>query len=316
MSRRWLRELSDVQATVGDLKASYWTVTVSPKAQPSPFRLRLPRRCAAAPAAAREAEPVTAARAEASAAENEPSAPLRLRPPRLPAGRSPVAGACDESTGAGSGCAGLRHRWWRRLPTGGSGEGTAGCLPGTFLESGDAGGWVCLHLQLSPVSRRAGRKQPRRDAFSNQAVRVVQTIGNQNFDVAIKIDSPLFATDANTSQGLMVVSDDRNFITFALQTDGTKVGLSAHTVAGGVATSVLQDSDFSQYQNPMYLRLTKTGSAYVALYSIDGINFTQAASFTDTAPPTAIGPFASNHNDTPANAVPVVMSVNWFDVQQ
>jgi hypothetical protein len=151
---------------------------------------------------------------------------------------------------------------------------------------------------------------------SNQAVRVVQTIGNQNFDVAIKIDSPLFATDANTRQGLMVLSDDRNFITFALQTDGTNVGLSAYTVAGGVATPVLQDSDFSQYQNPMYLRLTKTGSAYVALYSMDGINFTQAASFTDATPSTAIGPFASNYNDTPANTVPVVMSVNWFDVQQ
>ncbi|MGB8535932.1 MAG: hypothetical protein WCD57_05930, partial [Acidobacteriaceae bacterium] len=151
---------------------------------------------------------------------------------------------------------------------------------------------------------------------SNRAVRVVQTIGNQNFDVAIKIDSPLFATDANTSQGLMVSSDDRNFITFALQTDGTLVGLSAFTVTGGVATSVLRDSDFSQYQNPMYLRLTKTGSAYVALYSVDGINYTQAASFTDGAAPTAIGPFASNYNDTPANAVPVVMSVNWFDVQQ
>jgi hypothetical protein len=52
------------------------------------------------------------------------------------------------------------------------------------------------------------------------------------------------------------------------------------------------------------------------LYSVDGINFTQAASFTDTATTTAIGPFASNYNDTAANAVPVVMSVNWFDVQQ
>ena len=114
----------------------------------------------------------------------------------------------------------------------------------------------------------------------------------------------------------MVLSDDRNFLTFALQTDGTRVGLSAHTVTSGVSTSVLQDSDFSQYQNPIYLRLTKTGSAYVALYSVDGINFTQAASFTDTAATSAIGPFASNYNDTPANAVPVVMSVNWFDVQQ
>jgi hypothetical protein len=42
----------------------------------------------------------------------------------------------------------------------------------------------------------------------------------------------------------------------------------------------------------------------------------QAASFTDSVAPSEIGPFASNYNDTPANAVPVVMSVSWFDVQQ
>ena len=66
----------------------------------------------------------------------------------------------------------------------------------------------------------------------------------------------------------------------------------------------------------MYLRLTKAGSAYVALYSVDGVNWTQAASFTDTTAPTSIGLFASNYNETPANAAPVVMSVNWFDVQQ
>ncbi len=151
---------------------------------------------------------------------------------------------------------------------------------------------------------------------SNQAVRVVQAIGNSDFDVSIKIDSPLFAGDASTSQGLMVLSDNEDFTTFALATDGTKIGLNAHIVRGGVATTLLQDTDFSQYQNPMYLRLTKTGSAYVALYSVDGVSWAQAASFTDTRVPTAIGPFASNYNDTPGNAVPVVMSVNWFDVQQ
>ncbi len=116
---------------------------------------------------------------------------------------------------------------------------------------------------------------------------MVQAIGNENFDVAIKIDSPLYATDQSTSQGLMVLSDSQNFITFALETDGSKIGLSAHTVAGGVASTVFQDSDFSQYQNPMYLLLTKNGSAYVAMYSLDGVNWTQAASFTNTSPITA-----------------------------
>jgi hypothetical protein len=151
---------------------------------------------------------------------------------------------------------------------------------------------------------------------SNQAVRVVQTIGSENFDVAVKIDSPLFATDGNTSQGLMILSESEDFITFALTTDGTKIGLNARRVTGGVATTVLDDTDFSQYQSPMYLRVTKAGSAYVAFYSVDGANWTQAASFTDTTSFTSIGPFASNYNDTPANATPVVMSVNWFDVLQ
>jgi Chitobiase/beta-hexosaminidase C-terminal domain/Bacterial Ig-like domain (group 2) len=151
---------------------------------------------------------------------------------------------------------------------------------------------------------------------SNQAVRVVQAIGNENFDVAIKIDSPLFATDGNTSQGLMILSESEDFITFALTTDGTKIGLKALRVTGGAATTVLDDTDFTQYQNPMYLRVTKAGSAYVAFYSVDGANWTQAASFTDNTIFSSIGPFASNYSSTPANAAPVVMSVNWFDVQQ
>jgi hypothetical protein len=131
---------------------------------------------------------------------------------------------------------------------------------------------------------------------SNQAVRVVQAIGDENFDVAIKIDSPVVATDANTSQGLMVLADNEDFITFALTTDGTNVGLKAYTVTNGAPTTVLDDVNFSQYQNPMYLRLTRT-------------------SLTNAKPPTLIGPFAGNYNSTPANTVPVVMSVNWFNTQ-
>jgi hypothetical protein len=64
------------------------------------------------------------------------------------------------------------------------------------------------------------------------------------------------------------------------------------------------------------LRVTKAGTAYVALYSVDGVNWTQAASFADATLFTSIGPFASNYSDTPADTTPVVMSVNWFDVQQ
>jgi hypothetical protein len=149
---------------------------------------------------------------------------------------------------------------------------------------------------------------------SNQAVRVMQAIGNEDFDVSIKIDSPIVATAGGTSQGLMVLADDQNFITFALVTDGTNISLTAHKVSGGVAATVLNIASFNEYHNPMCLRLTRTGNIYTAYYSVDGVVWTQAASLVDTSVPTLIGPFAGNYNPAPANAVPVVMAIHWFDV--
>jgi hypothetical protein len=149
---------------------------------------------------------------------------------------------------------------------------------------------------------------------SNQAVRVVQPIGNSDFDVSIKIDSPIVATDAGTSQGLMVLVDQLNYITFALETDGTNISLSAHTVSNGVATTVFNEASFNEYHNPICLRLARAANTYTAYYSIDQVVWTQVTSFEDTSMPTAIGPFAGNYNPTPSKAVPVVMAVNWFDV--
>jgi hypothetical protein len=306
----------NIQAVTGGLRASNWTVTISAKPQPSAVQPAASAAMTTVPAAAREAEPVAAASVEASPAANEASGPTS-------------AGAAPEAPEAAEAAPPASNPLAPAAATPGASSLVASApppaIPGKVQPDGfqgpfwrvvtPAGGSASISNSHLYIGVPGGSNHDTM-LSSNQAVRVVQTVGNKSFDVTIKIDSPLFATDANTSQGLMVVSDDRNFITFALQTDGTRVGLSGHTVTGGVATSVLQDSDFSQYQNPMYLRLTRTGSAYVALYSVDGINFTQAASFTDTATTSAIGPFASNYNDTPANAVPVVMSVNWFDVQQ
>jgi hypothetical protein len=149
---------------------------------------------------------------------------------------------------------------------------------------------------------------------SNHAVRVVQPIGNQDFDVSIEIDSPVLATDQNTSRGLMVLADDENFITFALMTNGTNLGLSVHTVSDGAAATVFEEVSFNEYQNPMYLRLNRTGVAYMAYYSVDGVVWVQAASFTDNKVPAFVGPFAGNYNPTATRAVPVAMAIHWFNV--
>jgi regulation of enolase protein 1 (concanavalin A-like superfamily) len=149
---------------------------------------------------------------------------------------------------------------------------------------------------------------------SNQALRVLQPIGDQDFDVSIKIDTPVKATDEDTGRGLMVVIDSQDFITLALVTDGTNLGLRGQSVAGSEATTVFNITSFNEYRNPMYLRMTRSGAAYTAYYSDDGVVWSQAATFKDARVPTSIGPFASNYNGNPARAVPVTMAINWFNV--
>ena len=272
----------NMEAMVGALTATPWPVTVGP---------------AVAAAAVAQAAPVAAIQEKAAVSIQAPAV-ADTQAAAVPETQSQLTaltpGPAPAAPGAALPDAFLGPFWKIVTPAGGSAS-----ISNSHLFLGVPGGGN--HDPLLP---------------SNQAVRVVQTIGNEDFDVAVKIDSPLFAKDGDTSQGLMVLSGNEDFITFALTTDGTKVGLNARIVAGGVATTVLDDTDFSQYQNPMYLRVSKAGSAYVALYSVDGANWTQAASFTDATSFTSIGPFASNYNSTPANANPVVMSVNWFDVRQ
>jgi hypothetical protein len=269
----------NMEAMIGSLKLTPWTVNVGAAPVPAAANVQ----AAVSADAQASAGPDTPAAAAATAAPTTQSGLTALTPGPAPA--TPAGPVADVFLGP---------FWTLVTPAGGSAS-----ISNSHLFIGVPGGGN--HDALVP---------------SNQAVRVVQAIGNEDFDVAVKIDSPLVASDGNTSQGVMVLSSNGNFITFALTTDGTRIGLSARMVSGGVATAVLDDTDFTQYQNPMYLRVTKTGSAFVALYSLDGTNWTQATSFTDAATFTSIGPFASNYNDTPANAAPVVMSVNWFDVLQ
>ena len=297
----------NVQAVIGNLNSSLWTVTVGKPAAPVNTATSAP------PPPAVTAPPT-------AVAPTEPSPALPSPEPGLPEPTNPEPTSSEPATPSPA-----TPAPGTPAPTGPGLAGPIPVAPGPALPDGFAGPFWRLqtpvggsasisnsHLFLGvPPGANHDPLQP-----SNQAVRVVQEIGNQDFAVSIKIDSPLVATDASTGQGLMVLADSHDFITFALTTDGSNVGLSVHTVIRGVASTILEDTDFSQYQNPMYLQLSRAGSAYVAQYSVDGVSWTQAASFNYLTPATAIGPYASNYNQNPANAVPVVMSVNWFDVQQ
>ena len=116
---------------------------------------------------------------------------------------------------------------------------------------------------------------------SNQSVRVVQPVRDQNFDVSIKIDSPVVATDVGTSQGLMVLADNENFYDLRAGHERNQSRPQRSNRNRWDCGYSLEEASFNEYQNPMCLRITRNGVAYIAYYSVDGVVWTQAASFTD-----------------------------------
>ena len=150
------------------------------------------------------------------------------------------------------------------------------------------------------------------DAFvpALDAVQVVQSISNSNFDVAVKIDSTLLASAVYSGQGIMVEGDAKDYIRFEVAATGS-VNLFASTVSSGNQTTQLNNT-FSGYVVPTYLRLQRVGTTYTAYWSSDGVNWNQATSFTDSLTVTGLAPYAWNYNATPSKAPAITAKIDWF----
>ncbi len=151
------------------------------------------------------------------------------------------------------------------------------------------------------------------DAFvpALDAVQVVQSISNANFDVAVKIDSTLLASAVYSGLGIMVEGDSKNYIRYELGATGSIV-LSANTIISGNQTTRINLAPFSGYAVPTYLRLQRVGTTYTAFWSADGVNWNQAGSFTDSLTVTGLAPYAWNYNATPSKAPAITAKFDWF----
>ncbi len=89
------------------------------------------------------------------------------------------------------------------------------------------------------------------DAFvpALDAVQVVQSISNENFDVAVKIDSTLTASTQYYGQGLLVEGDASNYIRFGVGAGGS-IALSANTIISGQESTPFQSQPFTGYAVP------------------------------------------------------------------
>ena len=143
------------------------------------------------------------------------------------------------------------------------------------------------------------------------AVQVIQAINNTNFDVAVKIDSPLVAATQYYGQGLMVEGDAKDYIRFEVEAGGT-VNLGVGTITGGVSASKFQIKPFSSYAVPTYLRMTRVGTTFTAYWSKDGVTWNEVGAFTDSLVVTGLAPYAWNYSLTPSQAPALTATFDWF----
>ncbi|UHD17109.1 PKD domain-containing protein [Thiocapsa bogorovii] len=145
----------------------------------------------------------------------------------------------------------------------------------------------------------------------NFAPRIMQAAPNANFEVEIKLDSPV--TQRFQIQGLVVQESPSRFLRFDVHHDGTQVRVFAATLVDGAA-SVRHNVATALSGSPLYLRLARQGNLWTPRYSTDGTAWQTLGSFSHTMNVAAIGVFAANAANS-GSPVPAHMLVvdHFFD---
>jgi len=143
----------------------------------------------------------------------------------------------------------------------------------------------------------------------NLSTRVMQAAGDADFEVEAKFDVQL--SGVYQSQGILVEQDANNYIRFDFYQDssGANMRIFAGTTANGNPTQ--QIKTVIPNGPPNYIRVKRVGDLWTESYSYDGINWTNAGSFTHLLNVSSVGVFAANFN---TSSTPYTVLVDRFTV--
>jgi hypothetical protein len=146
-------------------------------------------------------------------------------------------------------------------------------------------------------------------AGADNAVRMMQTIANVDFDVIVKFDS--IPRSRYTSQGMIVEQDDSNFVRFELYSDGNQTYLyGAAIIAGNEIAKI--NMPVAAGGPSFWLRLGRTANTWSGSSSTDGSSYAPAMTFSQPLTAARIGPFAANYSEVPAITPPFTASIDYF----
>jgi len=126
----------------------------------------------------------------------------------------------------------------------------------------------------------------------NQTLRILQSTGSvTDFQVEVKFDS--IPTAGNQDQGIIVQSDANNYLRFDVYSDGSEQHMFAASFVNNNPT-VQSSVTISGAKAPFWIRVGRTGNTWTDSWSVDGTNFTVAASFSYALVVNQIGPYVGN----------------------
>ncbi|MEZ6019205.1 MAG: DUF1349 domain-containing protein [Planctomycetota bacterium] len=146
---------------------------------------------------------------------------------------------------------------------------------------------------------------------TNGAARLSQEIEDEDFTFQVKFENPI--TAVNTSTGIYVEKDSDDWIRLDYYFDGTNLNVFSSRFTNGTPGSMgqklVQSGPWAD-ETPLYLRVTRVGTAWVTSYSLDGSVYTTVKSFSSNMVPARIGVMAGNSSLDPQAQTVVV---DWFE---
>ncbi len=126
----------------------------------------------------------------------------------------------------------------------------------------------------------------------NSAPRIMQTTANTDFEIEVKFDSPV--TLPFQMQGVRIEQNASNSITVQFDHNGTGMEVVySHVVNNVAGTPVTVEIPTGA---PMYMRVLRRGSRFTVSYSVDGVNWAEAASTDRVMTVARIGAFIGNYS--------------------
>lgn len=179
-------------------------------------------------------------------------------------------------------------------------------------------GWTFVNPAETAVMRFLGTNTP--DAWlqievpggepqdvwftGNNAPRVLQAVGNVDFEVETRFESTL--TRNGQSQGFIVEQDQGNWLQVYLTVENNQVTLIAAAASNyslNLNEPYVRQTIAPTGTAPLWLRLKRTTNDWVASYSLDGSNFTDSEPFSHRIAVASLGLYAgvnSFFGDAPA----------------